>query len=89
MDQPVIVIIIGAPLQILWLMSLVLVMIYEDVFGPNNNEVRIVEQRKSITVAQTKLRVPKYDITLTKPPEPPTVPQFDGATLSMDKLKHA
>lgn len=50
----------GAPLQILWLMSLVLVMIYEDVFGPNNNEVRIVEQRKSITVAQTKLRVSKY-----------------------------
>lgn len=73
----------GAPLQILWLMSLVLVMIYEDVFGPNNNEVRIVEQRKSITVAQTKLQ---YAITLTKPP---SHPQFDGATLSMDKLKHA
>lgn len=69
--------IMEAPLQILWLMSLVLVMIYEEVFGPNNNEVRIIEQRKSITVAQTKLRVSRtpgtYDLSLTKPPEPPTV----------------
>lgn len=73
LDELVIVTIMEAPLQILWLMSLVLVMIYEDVFGPNNNEVRIIEQRKSITVAQTELRVSKYDISLTKPPEPPTV----------------
>lgn len=37
LDQLVIVTIMEAPLQILLLMSLVLVMIYEDVFGPNNN----------------------------------------------------
>lgn len=46
LDQLVIVTIIEAPLQILLLMSIVLVKIYEDVFGPDRNKVRIVEQRK-------------------------------------------